>query len=123
MRADRRGVGADKRGFAWTDIKEKYGTARLFWTADDGCDAQTVARIEDAVATAEALSETVCMVCGAPGVLGLDRIGWWRTLCPEHGGGTGACVKCGKPGKKHGLFGYWLTLCPAHAHGAGEEHA
>ena len=58
-----------------TQVKEKYGTLRFYYTGGDDY-------IEGAVAMAEYLSEVTCEICGSPGKI-RDR-GWTRTLCDEH---------------------------------------
>jgi hypothetical protein len=56
-------------------IKEKFGTLRLYTS---GGDAKTSA----IVGFAEAMSAKVCEETGAPGK-GVSRGGWWRTLSPS----------------------------------------
>lgn len=56
-------------------IKEKYGTLRVYWTGknyDIG---------EQAVEEAEAESARTCELCGEPGRI-VERHSWLRTLCP-----------------------------------------
>lgn len=63
--------------FRTTDTKEKYGTARWHYEADDGSDA-----VEEIVECVEAISAHICETCGAPGML---RQGpWLKTLCTHH---------------------------------------
>ena len=59
----------------FTQIKEKFGTLRMYY---DGGDAVT-----RAVTTfAEIMSSRTCEVCGNKGET--ITTGWHRTLCPEH---------------------------------------
>jgi hypothetical protein len=67
--------------FKFIQIKEKYGSARLYWSGRLSNAAQ--AEVEEAIALAEARSECTCETCGAPGRL-FDRGGWLATACPEH---------------------------------------
>jgi len=99
-------LGDDKRGLHWTQIKEKFGVARLYYCF--GCananpvrldiiarkaaaslhyldlpDDAVTARIRWIVNEAEAATENQCMVCGGPAKLKLYD-GWWATLCEHH---------------------------------------
>ena len=58
-----------------TQVKEKYGTLRFYYTGGDDY-------IDGVVAMAEYMSEVTCETCGAPGKL--RDSGWVRTLCDEH---------------------------------------
>lgn len=59
-----------------TQVKEKYGTLRIYVsTNDDTCD-----EIAD---EAEDRSSKICELCGEPGCL-VRRSGWYSTLCPTH---------------------------------------
>lgn len=61
-----------KEGVKILQIKEKFGALRFYvGPAPD--------RILDAIAAAEAKSQTTCEQCGAPGKRRDD--GWIRTLC------------------------------------------
>lgn len=58
-----------------TQVKEKYGTLRFYYTGGDDY-------IDGVVAMAEYMSGVTCENCGSPGKLRDD--GWLRTLCDEH---------------------------------------
>ena len=58
-----------------TQVKEKYGTLRFYYTGGDDY-------INGVVAMAEYMSRVTCETCGAPGEIRED--GWIRTLCDEH---------------------------------------
>jgi hypothetical protein len=58
-----------------TQVKEKYGTLRFYYTGGDDY-------IDGVVSMAETISAKTCEVCGAPGKL--REGGWLRTLCDEH---------------------------------------
>ena len=58
-----------------TQVKEKYGTLRFYYTGGDDY-------INGVVAMAEYMSGVTCETCGAPGEIRED--GWIRTLCDEH---------------------------------------
>lgn len=64
-----------KTDFLFTQIKEKYGTLRMY---SDGGNAYTAGII----AMAEAMSGETCEVCGAPGKVG--GTGWLSTRCEKH---------------------------------------
>lgn len=96
----------DKRGWHWTQIKEKFGVARLYYrfgwskTATlrldmaaranvaslhflDAPADPVAAHIHRIVSEAEAATAAQCMVCGGPAQLQLYE-GWWATLCDRH---------------------------------------
>ena len=58
-----------------TQVKEKYGTLRFYYTGGDDY-------INGVVAMAEYMSGVTCETCGAPGEI--REIGWMRTLCDVH---------------------------------------
>lgn len=58
-----------------TQIKEKFGTLRFYYTGGDDV-------IEGMVSMAEAMSSRVCETCGAPG--SLRGRGWFYTACDQH---------------------------------------
>lgn len=62
--------------FRWLQIKEKFGTLRLYYTG--GADEYILGVID----MAEDLSGDVCEICGDAGKL--CGTGWFRTLCEEH---------------------------------------
>jgi hypothetical protein len=65
---------AEKTDFLFTQIKEKYGTLRIYYTGGN-------AYIDGVVNMAEALSGETCELCGAPGKLG--GVGWLTTRCDK----------------------------------------
>lgn len=79
----REAVRADGGSFRATQLKEKYGTLRFYWTGD--LSAKAAAAVEDAIDLAEARSATTCEVCGEPGVL--RGGGWMTTRCDAHAEG------------------------------------
>jgi len=58
-----------------TQVKEKYGTLRFYYSGGDDY-------IDGAVSMAEYMSEVTCEKCGAPGKL--QSYGWAYTACDEH---------------------------------------
>ena len=58
-----------------TQVKEKYGTLRFYYTGGDDF-------VDGVVSMAESISATTCETCGAPGKL--RKGGWLKTLCDEH---------------------------------------
>ncbi|WLA64915.1 hypothetical protein [Bradyrhizobium diazoefficiens] len=82
----RAAVEADGGTFRFTQIKEKYGTARLYWTGRLSPEAS--ARVEEAIDLAEARSACTCEVCGEAGVLRSG--GWLTTRCDQHAEGRAA---------------------------------
>lgn len=59
----------------FVQIKQKFGTLRMYY--DGGNET-----VKSVVSMAEDLSSTTCESCGNVGKL--YRIGWHRTLCPHH---------------------------------------
>lgn len=104
-------LGDDKQGFHWTQVKEKFGTARFYWSLEDApsplrldiqlpqggvmcfekADTQALAEVEvdlferiRALANqAEAATASLCVACGGPGILDVFD-GHGLTLCPTH---------------------------------------
>jgi hypothetical protein len=74
-------------------IKEKYGTLRLYFDGSKLTD-KALAKVHEAIDLAEARSACTCEECGAEGRL-YDRGGWYLTRCPDHA--TGEQVRT-KPG-------------------------
>jgi hypothetical protein len=66
------------QGIYAVQVKEKFGGLRFYHM---GGDNYTLGLRK----TAEALSNTICDICGAPGVLNNNK-GGWATLCEAHGG-------------------------------------
>lgn len=58
-----------------TQVKEKYGTLRFYYSGGDEY-------IDGLVAMAESMSAATCEECGKPGRT--NNNGWLRTLCEEH---------------------------------------
>jgi len=82
----RAAVRADGGSFAFSQIKEKYGTARIYW--EGSLSPAAAAAVEEAKDLAEARSATTCEVCGATGRL--YGGGWVTTRCAEHAEGRPA---------------------------------
>ncbi|MEI9923449.1 MAG: hypothetical protein WDN50_07915 [Bradyrhizobium sp.] len=69
-----------------TQIKEKFGTLRLYtWAGTGFTDVMDVA-VNEAIELAEARSACTCEKCGSPGRL-FKSGGWYLTACDEHGKG------------------------------------
>ena len=80
----RAAVQVDGGTFKFTQIKEKYGTARLYWESTLSPEADAL--VEEIIDLDEARSACTCEVCGAEGRL--QRVGGWlRTRCAAHGQG------------------------------------
>ena len=65
----------EKVPFILTQVKEKFGTLRVYY---DGGDQQ----IHGMVHMAEAMSAVTCETCGNPGKI--RGKGWFYTACDEH---------------------------------------
>lgn len=75
-------LGQDKRGFHWTEIKQKYGGLRLYYEIN-GPDDDVSRLVDKAILDAELLSERICEICGQPGKIQQQDF-WQDCLCPEH---------------------------------------
>ena len=93
---------AVKHGVQWTQIKEKFGTLRAYYTCDDTpldrlkwrmrrrikslkklkMFKTNFDKIGDIVDIAEAKSENTCVYCGKPGRLNTVHY-WMVTVCGE----------------------------------------
>jgi hypothetical protein len=80
----RAAVQADGGTFKFTQIKEKYATARLYW--EGALSPEADARVEEIIDRAEARSACTCEVCGAEGCLHRAG-GWLMTRCAAHAQG------------------------------------
>lgn len=59
----------------FTQIKEKYGSLRVYTNYHDET-------IESYIDFAELMSSTTCEICGAPGTI--NNKGWLKTRCEKH---------------------------------------
>ncbi|UYQ73457.1 hypothetical protein OF122_06795 [Pelagibacterium flavum] len=75
------GLGAANR-WETLQVKEKYGTLRIYYEAEP----DVVDGLDRIIEAAEHLSGHICEKCGAPGELRPG--GYVRTLCDEHAGGS-----------------------------------
>lgn len=79
-------VQAEAGAFRFSQIKSKYATLRVYW--DGVLSREADARVEEAIALAEARSAVTCEVCGEEGRL---RGGAWvTTRCDAHAEGRSA---------------------------------
>jgi hypothetical protein len=85
-------IQADGGTFQFTQIKQKYGTARLYWEGTLSPDAD--ARVEEAIDLAEARSACTCETCGEVGRLFNDN-GCLLTACDQHAKGHPVAEKPG----------------------------
>jgi hypothetical protein len=80
-------LGENKRGFHWTRIKEKFGSARFHYqpygTKLDPTDAELTEKIKALISVAMAKTNHMCIVCGEPG-LPDHSDAYTLLLCPKH---------------------------------------
>ena len=97
-------VGPDYDGFAWRQIKEKFGSARFYYQlvgpenetsriilldrSQSPCRNpadwdELSSTVDELVSAGEAATHTACMACGAKAEQGRGP-GWITTLCDEH---------------------------------------
>jgi hypothetical protein len=88
-------AGASASTIKISQIKEKFGTLRLYWSGEVP-DAVRDA-IGEAIDLAEARSAVTCEACGAPGVPWVGD-GWHHTACERHGRGRKVPIRPGNEG-------------------------
>jgi hypothetical protein len=79
-------LGPDKRGFHWTQLKEKMGTSRYHYTVkskDVLADSGLLASIRNLVESAEAETLDTCIYCGEVGSMHNHR-GYMLVRCDHH---------------------------------------
>jgi hypothetical protein len=76
-------------------IKQKFGTLRLYLDKRDGFPEAICAAIEEAICLSEARSACTCETCGAEGRLH-DKGGYVFTACDQHGQGKAVEVRPGR---------------------------
>jgi hypothetical protein len=79
-------LGEDKRGFHWTQVKEKFGAARLYFKLAPGVsdeEPELVQRLLSLKNAVEASSQKTCVACGRPGRIYPD-MGWMLAVCDLH---------------------------------------
>ncbi|RYH53080.1 MAG: hypothetical protein EON54_13980 [Alcaligenaceae bacterium] len=75
-------LGERRQGFHFSQIKEKYGSARYYFDADT-VDSEALQRIQALLDHAESATETACMLCGRPATI--EKYGgWFLCLCDVH---------------------------------------
>jgi len=74
-------------------IKEKFGTLRLYVSGTFVADESARAAVELAIDLAEARSATTCETCGDEGRLYERRGGWLATACSVHADGDPVPLK------------------------------
>jgi len=77
-----------------TQIKEKFGTLRVYFDILGGASEEEENAIKEAVALAEARSSCTCEHCGAEGRL-YEAGSWLQTACPDHARGQAVPVRPG----------------------------
>lgn len=76
-------LGVDKAGFHFSQVKEKFGSARIYWESKV-LDKEVEKGITRLIDGAEKATESLCMVCGAPAEI-KKYGGWFACLCEVHG--------------------------------------
>lgn len=103
-------LGPDKRGFHWTQCKEKFGSARWYWKMKGQSSPLRVDLISPA-----GFVETV-LQSGNSGKQEVSLYEQIRELIAEAEAHTQqACIVCGASGKKDIQGRYVLVLCEEHA--------
>jgi hypothetical protein len=79
-------LGEDKRGFHWTQVKEKFGAVCLYFHLAPGTNDHCPELMQQLLALkvkAEVTSQHLCAACGRPGAIepGSD---WLMSLCDRH---------------------------------------
>ena len=76
-------LGDDKREFEWSQIKEKFGSARFYFRMNHRQDDPIGDVIYDLVHRAESDTFTKCLMCGRL-ASGSSYGAYYAILCPEH---------------------------------------
>lgn len=79
-------LGDDKRGFHWSQIKEKFGAARLYFQLSSGMSDQhpeLMQQLLEMKVKAEVRSQHLCSVCGQQGAIE-QGTNWMLALCDLH---------------------------------------
>lgn len=76
-------------------IKEKFGTLRLYLDRSDGLSEASTSAADEAISLGEARSACTCETCGAEGRL-YDASGWFSTACDRHAKGAAVPVRPGR---------------------------
>ncbi len=83
-------MGAERLGFRWAQLKEKFGSARWYGSyagplarTESGGPSTELLKIAAAIMEASDQTGSMCMVCGELGQLDQSR-GWVLTLCEKH---------------------------------------
>ncbi len=104
-------LGDDKHGFHWRQCKEKFGSARWYWTMKGG--AKQALRI-DVISNMQAVSTTLKSGKPTQPVPSLqDQIG--QLIGEAEAKTQHACIVCGQSGKLDQQESYVLVLCADHA--------
>ena len=105
-------LGDDKQGFHWTQVKEKFGTARFYWSLED---VPSPLRLDIQLPQGGVMSFEKADT-NALADVEVDVFEQIRTLANQAEAATATlCVACGKPGTLDVFEGYGLTLCSTHA--------
>lgn len=76
-------LGVDKAGFHFSQVKEKFGSTRIYWESEI-LDSEVEKGITRLIDDAEQATESLCMVCGVPAEI--KKYGsWFACLCEVHG--------------------------------------
>lgn len=104
-------LGEDKRGFHWTQCKEKFGAARFYWSMEGNRPAVIRATSISNMGVQKTIDETP--KTGKPEFSIYEQI---DSLVNELSDRTQhMCIVCGKPGKGNRQDAYVLILCDEHA--------
>jgi hypothetical protein len=104
-------LGDDKHGFHWRQCKEKFGSARWYWTMRG--ERKQALRI-DIISNMQAVSTTLKSSKPTQPVPSLqDQIGELIGKAEAHT--QHACIMCGQNGKLDQQEAYVLVLCAEHA--------
>jgi len=76
-------LGDTKRGFEWSQVKEKFGASRFYYRLNATTDKSIADQIETLVNAAEAKTMKMCLVCSLP-AKGASYGGYYAVLCPDH---------------------------------------
>ena len=103
-------LGENKRGFHWVQLKEKFGSARYYWSVKGRKDSVRV----DLISSKKVVSyETIPPGTKSPSQALFDQLS--EMIDSAEAKTRNHCIVCGAAGKIDQHEGYVLLLCEMHA--------
>ncbi len=105
-------LGDDKRNFHWTQVKEKFGSARYYWAMDRRNPYVNVSIVDAAGSVLSVVRQEQEDESNPTSQVSRQI----SALIDQASGATStSCIACGLPGRLDNYQGYVLVLCEKHA--------